>query len=134
MREGNISETSVELVKIKLKKGTRKRALTDWVQRFLNEKPFMVFVLSAGQTSIPVGALRAFISRMLFSSQCKVVTPSLMINNIMEILVQHWVIPTDYHDVYTLGYGCVGLLQGSLMIVSLGAGPLSHFYLRSSCL
>ena len=103
----------------------------DRVQRFLNEKPYTVFVLGAGQTSISVGSLRAFISRMLFSSQCKVVTPSLTINNIMDILVQHQVIPTDYHDVYTLGYGHVGLLQGSLMIASLGAGSLSHFYLRT---
>lgn len=68
---------------------------------------------------------------MLFSPSNKVVIASLTINDFMDELVQHQVIPTNYHSMYTLGYGWVSPLQGSSIIGSLGARSLLHFYLRA---
>lgn len=48
----------------------------------------------------------------------------------MDVLVRRRVIPISYHGIYVLGHGRVGSLWGLSTVASLGAGPLSHFYLR----
>ena len=102
----------------------------DRVHRFLNEQPFTVFVLGASQVSVPIGTLWTLFSKTLISSRNEVVTTSSTIDDLMDTLVQCRVIPADYHGIYGLGYGRSGQLWGSSTIESLGAGLLSHFYLR----
>jgi len=97
----------------------------------VDEQPFTVFVLGAGRVSVPIGMSWTFLSRALFSSQSEVTTAASMIEDLMDILVQRRVIPVRYHDVYTLSYGRLGPLQGSLVMGSLGVGSLSHFNLRT---
>ena len=103
----------------------------DQIQKFVNKQPFTVFVLGAGQTSVPIGVSQTFLSNTLFSSQNVATTAMLTVEDLMDVLVHQRVIPAIYCDVYMLSYGCVGPLRGSSVLGSLGVGSLSHFTLRA---
>lgn len=53
------------------------------------------------------------------------------VEDVLCILAQRQIIPANYWGIYTLCYGRVGSLLGSSTMASLGAGSLSHFYLRT---
>ena len=101
----------------------------DRMQWFVNEHPFTVFVLGAGQVSILIGTFYILLSRELFSCHNSVVTASSTVDNLLYVLVQRQVIPAN-GGAYMLCYGRIGSLSGSSTMAALGAGSLSHFHFR----
>ena len=102
----------------------------DRMQQFVRKHPFTVFILGGGQVSILIGTFCVFLGETLFSSYDQVVTASSTVNDLLYILAQRQVIPTNYQGIYTLCYRCIGSLLGSSTMASLGVGSLSHFHLR----
>ena len=103
----------------------------DRFQKFLNEHPFTIFILGVGRVSIPVGLLRIHYLWNAFLEHPPVVTASSTVDDVMSILTHRQLIPVDYHGIYVLSYNHISLLCGSSTMASLGAGSLSHLYLRT---